>query len=99
MLTTPDNKIFFVYIIASRSRVLYIGMTNNLERRIFEHINGIFEGFTKKYHCHYLVYFEKFDSPFEAILREKVLKGWRREKKIHLIETINPKWEDLAQKL
>jgi putative endonuclease len=66
---------------------------------MFEHKNGIFEGFTKKYHCHYLVYFEEFDRPLEAISREKVFKGWRREKKIQLIETTNPKWKDLAQNL
>lgn len=85
-----------VYIVASKSRVLYIGVTNNLERRIFEHKNDLFDGFSKAYHCHRLVYFECFTSVGRAIAREKQLKRWNRSKKIWLIEWENPTWEDLA---
>ena len=76
--------------------VIYIGVTNNLSRRIYEHKNELYEGFTKKYKLHKLVYFEECVDINAAILREKQLKGWKREKKNALIETINPKWIDLA---
>jgi putative endonuclease len=92
-----NNRKFYVYILSSFSKVIYIGITNSLERRLYEHRKGLFEGFTKKYHCHRLMHFEEFDSPIEAISREKELKGWRREKKVHLIETKNPNWDDLAK--
>ncbi len=87
---------FYVYLLASRSRVLYIGMTNHLERRVREHRSGEVEGFTKKYHVHRLVFFESFHDARTAIAREKQLKGWRREKKVALIAAANPTWEDLA---
>ena len=87
---------YYVYIITGYSnKVLYIGMTNDLKRRITEHKNGQVDGFTKRYRLKKLVYFEEFLNPAEAIKREKELKGWRREKKNALIETKNPKWEDL----
>ena len=86
----------YVYIMASISRVIYIGVTNNLERRVYEHKNGLIEGFTKKYKCHKLVYFEVGDEPEGAISREKMLKKWRRGKKIILIESKNPNWNDLS---
>ena len=89
-------RLFYVYLLASRSRVLYIGMTNDLERRVREHRLGEFEGFTKKYRVHRLVFFESFHDARTAIAREKQLKGWRREKKVALIEAQNPTWEDLA---
>jgi putative endonuclease len=85
-----------VYFIASKSRVMYIGMTNDLRRRVFEHKNGLVEGFTKQYRCHRPVYYESFDDVSKAIDREKQLKRWNRSKKVWLIERRNPTWEDLA---
>jgi putative endonuclease len=88
---------YFVYVVASKSRVLHIGMTNGLERRVWEHRSDITEGFSKQYRCHRLVYFESFDDVRKAIDREKQLKRWNRAKKIWLIERVNPTWEDLAK--
>jgi len=85
-----------VYIMASKSRVLYIGMTNNLERRIWEHQHDLIDGFSKQYRCHRLLYFESFDRVENAIAREKQLKRWNRTKKLRLIERVNPTWEDLS---
>ena len=76
--------------------VVYIGVTNNLKRRVYEHKNELYEGFTKKYKLHKLVYFEECIDIKDAILREKQLKGWKREKKNCLIEKSNPKWIDLS---
>ena len=87
---------FWVYIMASLSGTLYIGMTNSIERRAWEHKNGTIEGFSKKYGCNRLVFFEKYGDVRTAINREKELKGWTRKKKIALIESDNPRWEDLA---
>ena len=87
---------YSVYIVASKSRVIYIGMTNNLHRRMFEHKNGLVEGFTQRYLCHRQVYYESFDDVNKAIDREKQLKRWNRAKKVWLIERRNPTWEDLA---
>ncbi len=90
---------YYVYIMASLSGVLYIGFTSNLKKRVFEHKNDATEGFTKKYRCHKLVYYELGDS-FEGVLaREKQLKNWRREKKIWLIEKMNACWRDLSDSL
>ena len=89
---------YSTYIVCSRSGTLYIGMTNNLYRRVLEHKGGEIEGFACKYHCDRLVYYEDFDDVLKAIGREKQLKGWRRSKKIALIESTNPRWEDLAEK-
>jgi len=93
-----DHKKYWTYIVCSRSGTLYIGMCNNLERRMKEHKSGEYEGFASKYHCNRLVYFESFDDVRKAIDREKQLKGWRREKKTTLIESINPRWIDFAEK-
>jgi putative endonuclease len=93
-----DHKKYWVYIVASRTGTLYIGMTNNLYVRIAQHKTGEIEGFSSKYHCDRLVYWESFDDVLKAIDREKQLKGWRRAKKIVLIEFKNPRWEDLAEK-
>jgi putative endonuclease len=90
---------YTVYIIASKSRVIYIGMTNNLERRIYEHQRDSVSGFSKSYRCHRLVYYESFDEVLKAIDREKQLKRWNRTKKVWLIEQQNPTWEDLAADL
>ena len=87
---------FWVYIVSSNSGTLYIGMTNDIGRRIKEHKSGEFEGFAGKYGCNRLVYWESFDNVLKAISREKQLKGWRREKKIWLIERMNPRWQELA---
>lgn len=87
---------YYVYIMASVSRVLYIGVTNGLERRVFEHQHKLVAGFTSKYNVTRLVYYEDFGDIRDAIAREKQLKGWRREKKITLIESLNPKWRDLS---
>ncbi len=88
---------FYVYILASKSGTLYIGITNNLERRISEHKQKLIEGFTKKYECNKLIYYEYFTDVNTAIDREKQLKKWNRKKKEDLIKTINPKWEDLSK--
>lgn len=93
-----DHKKYWAYIVASRSGTLYIGVTNNIERRMWEHKSGAFEGFASKYHCDRLVYHESFDDVLIAIGREKQLKGWVRRKKIALIESVNPRWQDLAEK-
>jgi len=87
---------YSVYIVASKSRVLYIGMTSDLSRRVYEHKNGLVKGFTKQYRCHRLVYYESFDDVNKAIDREKQLKRWNRTKKVWLIGRRNPTWEDLA---
>jgi putative endonuclease len=86
----------YVYIVASHSRVLYIGVTNDLERRVSEHRQKLVRGFTAMYNVTRLVYFEEFDRISEAIAREKELKNWSRAKKISLIEQLNPEWEDLS---
>jgi len=82
---------------ASESGTLYIGVTNNLERRVYEHKNNLIPGFTSKYSCHKLIYFENYSYIDSAIVREKQLKKWRREKKEFLIRTINPSWKDLSE--
>ena len=88
--------LYYVYILTTRSNtVLYTGVTNDLKRRVFEHKSGFNEGFTKKYHVHKLIYFEMFDFVELAIAREKQIKGYSREKKIKLIETMNPEWKEL----
>jgi len=93
-----DLKKYWVYIVASRTGTLYIGMTNNIYVRVAQHKSGEIEGFSSKYHCNRLVFWESFDDVLKAIDREKQLKGWRRAKKIVLIEHVNPRWEDLAEK-
>ncbi|HET8709290.1 MAG TPA: GIY-YIG nuclease family protein [Candidatus Saccharimonadales bacterium] len=91
---------WFVYILASkRNGTLYVGVTNNLARRIQEHKDEVIEGFSSKYHEHMLVYYETYDSPEEAIHREKNLKAWQRAWKLRLIEESNPDWKDLADEL
>ena len=91
-----DSPTFYVYILASKSRVLYIGVTHHLAVRVAQHKAGDIGAFTKQYKVYRLVYFERYFSPTRAIAREKQLKGWRREKKTALIERDNPTWEDLA---
>lgn len=89
--------LFYVYIVQSASRrALYIGMTNNLHKRVWQHKTHAFEGFTDHYNATRLVYWESFDDVRTAIDREKKLKSWRREKKLWLIARFNPGWKDLA---
>ncbi len=90
------SRTYAVYILANRTRNLYTGMTNNLERRIIEHRQQLIPGFTSRYAIFRLVHFEFFNDVRSAIAREKEIKGWRREKKIRLIESDNPTWLDLA---
>jgi putative endonuclease len=90
------EKTYYVYIMASQRRVLYIGITSHIERRVRQHKSHTFGGFTAKYNVTNLVYFERYGSVMKAIRREKELKDWRREKKIALIESSNPKWRDLS---
>jgi len=93
-------KKFYVYILASkRNGTLYIGVTNDLVRRIWEHKNGVVAGLTKQHHVHSLVYFEVYDSIEAAIRREKRLKEWQRKWKLELIERENPQWKDLYEEL
>ena len=87
---------YYVYILTNKTHsTLYIGVTNNLIRRVYEHKTGAVEGFTKKYNVHKLIYFEQTTDVESAILREKQLKGWTRAKKEKLINSLNPLWEEL----
>ena len=87
---------YYVYILTNKSNTtLYIGVTNNLQRRIYEHKNELIDGFTKRYKLHKLVFFEETNDVNSAIAREKQLKHWTREKKNKLIENLNPKWLEL----
>ena len=89
-------KDYYVYILTNEyNNVMYIGITNDLKRRVYEHKSGATEGFTKKYNVHKLVYVEHCHDVNAAIAREKQLKNWRREKKNALAETINPEWKEL----
>ena len=91
-------RTYFVYILSNWcDSVLYIGVTGNLPRRLYEHRNGLVDGFSKKYHTHKLVYYEYTNDVYSAISREKQLKKWRREKKNELISKMNPEWKDLSQ--
>ncbi len=90
------EKTYYVYLLASKSRRLYVGVTNNLERRLYEHKHKLVDGFTKSYQIDRLVFFESTHDVRVALEREKEIKKWRREKKIALIETMNPVWTDLS---
>lgn len=86
---------YYVYILTNKTNsVIYIGVTNDLQRRLYEHKNEQIEGFTKKHHVHKLVYFEEYSEVNDAIVREKQLKCWARVKKNWLVETKNPSWDD-----
>jgi putative endonuclease len=88
---------YYVYIMSNRTHVLYIGVTSDLENRAGQHQERASSGFTQRYHLIRLVYFEQYDKIADAIAREKQLKGWRRSKKIALIESLNPQWSDLSR--
>ena len=90
---------YYVYIATNKTKsVLYVGVTNNLQRRIFEHKNKLLDGFTKRYHVDLLVYYEEYSDVNKAILREKSIKNLVRRKKETLINSINPNWIDLSEK-
>jgi putative endonuclease len=90
------RNVYHVYILASASRVLYTGITNDLQRRVFEHQARRVPGFTRKYHVTQLMYCEAFRDVRDAIAREKQIKAWTRAKRIALIEELNPHWRDLS---
>ena len=91
------DKTFYIYIMASKSGTLHVGMTNNIKRRVLEHKNHLAPGFTDKYSIDRLLYVENFANPASAINREKHIKAWRREKKVKLIDSQNPAWNDLSE--
>jgi putative endonuclease len=90
---------FYVYIMTNgpKAAILYVGVTGDLRRRVWQHKNRLAPGFTSRYGLTHLVYYESFVYPDAAIRREKEIKGWRRSKKLQLIESMNPRWEDLAR--
>lgn len=93
-------KTYYVYMMTNRSRVvLYTGVTNSIERRLWHHANTAKRTFTKRYNLDRLVYYELYHDIRDAISREKEIKGWRREKKNGLVRTLNPKWEDLGMRM
>ena len=92
-----DGVTYYVYIMASRSRVLYVGKTNDLQRRVFEHKSRLVDGFTSRYHVTRLVHYEETGHLIAAIERERQLKGWIRARKVALIEDANPAWSDLSE--
>jgi putative endonuclease len=87
---------YYVYIMTNRSKTLYTGVTNDIERRMYEHKQKLVDGFTKRYNLTKLVYYESTDDVRSAIRREKQIKGWLRRKKVALIESMNPLWRDLS---
>ena len=91
------RRSYYVYIMANESRMTYTGVTNNLERRVFEHKGKIADGYTRKYNLTSLVYCEESGDIVAAIAREKQIKGWLRRKKVALIESANPAWRDLSE--
>jgi putative endonuclease len=96
-MQSPEQ--FFVYIMTNgpKSAVLYSGVSGDLRRRVWQHKNKLMPGFTDRYNLTCLVYYERFFCPDAAISREREIKGWRRSKKIDLIESMNPRWDDLAK--
>jgi putative endonuclease len=91
------HKQYWVYLLTNfRQTALYTGVTNSLERRVWQHKHGTLEGFTKKYKCDRLVYFEEYGEIAQAIAREKEIKGWIRAKKNALVSAVNPDWNDLS---
>ena len=89
-------RTYYVYMLTNATRRLYVGVTNDLERRLYEHKKRLVHGFTRKYKIDWLVYYEQTSDVEAARAREKQIKGWRRSKKVALIETMNPRWRDLS---
>ena len=90
------SKTYYVYIMSSKRKVLYVGVTSNLTQRVYQHKHKMIKGFTKRYNIDRLVYYTETNDVMEAICFEKKVKGWTRAKKIALVESVNPDWEDLA---
>ena len=95
-MIADSERHYYVYIMTNGKRTLYVGVTNNLLRRVYEHKRKLVGGFTKKYNLTYLAYYDETTDIMVAIEREKQIKGWKRSKKIELIESVNPRWQDLA---
>jgi len=87
---------YYIYIMTNKSGTLYVGMTNDIKKRVYEHKNKLIAGFTKKHNINRLIYFETFSDVHSAITREKTIKGWLRKKKIDLVNNTNPYWNDLS---
>ena len=97
-MSAITNKTGYIYILTTENnKVMYIGVTSNLVKRVYEHKTHVYKGFTSKYNVAKLVYFEEFPEIEQAILREKQLKKWHREWKNQLVESMNPKWKDLSE--
>ena len=93
----PEEKHFYVYLLTNwNNKVMYVGVTNDLQRRLYEHKNKVVKGFTEKYNVDKLIYFEETGDVISALAREKEIKKWRREKKNNLVISINPEWRDLS---
>ncbi|MGH2582248.1 MAG: GIY-YIG nuclease family protein [Anaerolineales bacterium] len=92
-------KTAYVYIMGNKTGVLYVGMTNDLLRRVDEHKRKLFPGFSRKYSTDRLLYFEEFNHPLDALEAERIIKGWTRKKKLDLIRTVNPAFTDLSKEL
>ena len=95
-MPASQDRQYYVYILTNRTRTLYVGVTNDLERRMYEHKNKLLPGFTSKYNVTWLAYYEQTSDVESAIAREKQIKGWRRSKKVELIESANPRWKVLS---
>ena len=93
----PEEKCYYVYLLTNwNNRVMYVGVTNDLRRRVYEHQNKLVKGFTEKYNVDKLVYYEQTNDVIAALTREKEIKKWRREKKNSLVVAVNPEWHDLS---
>ena len=93
------QKSYYIYLLTNwNNKVMYVGVTNDLQRRLYEHKNKLVKGFTEKYNVDKLVYFEETDDVKSALAREKEIKKWRREKKNNLVCSINPEWKDLSER-
>ena len=95
-MPTGTERQYFVYIMTNAARTLYVGVTNDLVRRVYEHKEKLVPGFASRYNLTWLAYYEETSDVWSAIAREKQIKGWRRSKKVELIESMNPRWTDLA---
>lgn len=91
------NRQFYVYILTNKTGTLYVGITNNIKKRIHQHKRKAADGFTSKYNIDRLLYYENFSDAYSAIAREKTIKGWVRNKKVELINSLNPGWNDLSE--
>ena len=95
-MSKARERQYYVYIMTNGARTLYVGVTNDLVRRVYEHKEKLVPGFTSRYNVTWLAYYEQTSDNSSAIAREKQIKGWRRSKKFELIESMNPRWKDLA---